>query len=108
MIHLNALVYLPSVWFFWAASLTLAQSRQQNTDWIKDQLNRLMEQETTKPVFDFDACQMRMNVDTKEEGIRVRMDMTWPLSEIRRVSYKISDGGRYTLMLDVPANKVEG
>lgn len=91
-----------------AASVTVAQSRKENTNWIKDQLNRLTEQETTKPVFDFDACQMRMNVDTKEEGIRVRMDMNWPLSEIRRVSYKPSDGGRYTLVLDVPATKVKG
>lgn len=91
-------------------SMAGAQTLKDNTDWLKKQLNELVDEkdDETKPVFSFNDCQMLMNLDTKEEGIRVKVDMNWPLKEIRKVSYKPAADGKYTLVLDVPGSKVKG
>jgi len=70
------------------AKPTQAQTLAENTTWLKEQLNELVDNSEAKPVFDVNDCLMTMNVDTKEEGIRVKMDMNWPMKEIRNVSYK--------------------
>lgn len=88
-----------------------AQTTQLDTLWLGKQLNQLTindEDESIKPVFSFQPCQMRMVVDTKQEGIKVKMNMNWPLGEIRKVSYKPTEEGIYRLVLDIPANKVKG
>jgi hypothetical protein len=92
------------------ASFAHAQSAQQDTLWLKQQLNQLVldDEPDIKPVFSFQACQMRMVVDTKQEGIKVKMNLNWPLGEVRKVSYQPTPTGRYTLKLDIPANKVKG
>ncbi|MGF7214892.1 hypothetical protein GGR92_001032 [Spirosoma lacussanchae] len=90
------------------AGTAQAQTLTENTTWLKKELNELVDSSDAKPVFDFKDCLMTMNVNTKEEGIRVKVDMNWPLKEIRKVSYKAASNGNYTLVLDVPANQVKG
>ena len=92
------------------SSMAGAQTLKDNTDWLGKQLNELADNDDddAQPIFSFDNCQMLMNLDTKEEGIRVKVNMNWPLREIRKVSYKPAADGKYTLFLDVPGNKVKG
>lgn len=92
------------------ALTTHAQTRATDTDWLKQQLNSLVtdKDDNVTPVFNFTDCQMTMNVDTKEEGISVKMNMIWPLKEITKVSYKPASKGTYTLLLDIPGDKVKG
>ncbi|ADB40993.1 hypothetical protein Slin_5016 [Spirosoma linguale DSM 74] len=92
------------------SSAVQAQTLTADTNWLKEKLNSLVidKDESVNPQFDFNDCQMTMKVDTKEEGITVKMDMNWPLKEIRKVSYKPSTGGAYTLLLDIPGDKVKG
>ena len=87
-----------------------AQTADQDTLWLKQQLNELVldDEPDIKPVFSFPPCQMQMVVDTKQEGIKVKMNLNWPLKEVRKVSYQPTKEGHYTLKLDIPANKVKG
>jgi hypothetical protein len=87
-----------------------AQTLAADTDWLKQQLNSLVtdKDDNVTPVFNFSDCQMTMNVDTKEEGISVKMNMSWPLKEIKKVSYKPASKGTYTFLLDIPGDKVKG
>ena len=91
-------------------SFAHAQTADQDTLWLKQQLNRLVldEEPDIKPVFSFQPCQMRMVVDTEQGGVKVKMNLNWPLGEVRKVSYQSTQGGHYTLKLDIPANKVKG
>ncbi|WP_461149402.1 hypothetical protein [Spirosoma pulveris] len=100
---------LISLGLFVAAS-TQAQTLTADTGWLKEKLNNLVvdKEDSVNPQFDFTDCQMSMKVDTKEEGIRVKLDMNWPLKEIKKVSYKPASGGTYTLVLDIPGDKVKG
>lgn len=91
-------------------SFAHAQTADQDTLWLKQQLNQLVleDEPDIKPVFSFQPCQMQMVVDTKQEGIKVKMNLSWPLGEVRKVSYQPTKEGHYTLKLDIPANKVKG
>ncbi|GAB2551110.1 hypothetical protein [Spirosoma aerophilum] len=92
------------------ALTTHAQTLANNTDWLKQHLNSLVtdKEDNVTPIFNFSDCQMMMAVDTKEDGIAVKMNMNWPLKEIKKVSYKPAGGGKYTLLLDIPGDKVKG
>ena len=87
-----------------------AQTGDQDTLWLKQQLNQLVlgDEQGIKPVFIFQPCQMRVVVDTKQEGIKVKANLDWPLGEIRKVSYQPTETGHYTLKLDIPDNKLKG
>ncbi len=94
-----------------------AQTLAKNTDWLEKQLNKLVKDEDkhdvnvngkkASPKFDFKGCQMNMNLDTKDENVSFGMNMAWQLKDVRKVSYKKDKDGQYSLVLDVPADKVK-
>lgn len=91
------------------AGQTHAQTLAKNGNWLEKQLNKLVmdEDKDQTPKFAFKGCQMNMNVDSKDKDVSVGMDMDWQLKDVRKVSYKKRENGQYTLMLDVPADKVK-
>lgn len=103
------------------ASLTGLQTRAQtlakNTDWIEKQLNRLVTDDEehdmnlngkkSTPKFDFNGCQMNMILNSKDEDVSIGMNIAWQLKDIRKISYKRAKDGQYTLVLDVPTDKVK-
>lgn len=96
---------------------THAQSLARNTDWLKKQLNKFVTDDTkhdmklngkkSTPTFDFKECQMSMTLDTKEDDVAIGMNIAWQLKDVRNVSYKREKDGQYTLILDVPADKMK-
>jgi len=97
----------------WAAFLGTAPAQAQtlakNGNWLEKQLNRLvMDKDGNQtPKFSFKGCGMNMTLDSKEEDVSVGMQMAWQLKDVRKVSYKKDKNGQYTLLLDVPADKVK-
>ena len=91
------------------AQLTHAQTLAKNGAWLEKQFNKLMadKKEEATPTFTFKGCQMNMALDSKDEDISVGMNMTWQLSDVRKVSYTKDKDGQYTLMLDVPPDKMK-
>ncbi|WP_159470005.1 hypothetical protein [Dyadobacter sp. 3J3] len=96
---------------------TQAQTLAKNTAWLEKQLNKLvtdddnhkMQSKDKKavPKFDFKGCQMNMVLDSKDENVSFGMNMAWQLKDVRKVSYKQNKDGQYTLILDVPADKIK-
>lgn len=50
---------------------------------------------------------MNMDLNTKDKDVSVGMHMGWLLSDIHKVNYRKDKDGQYTLLLDVPADKVK-
>lgn len=59
------------------------------------------------PKFDFNGCQMNMVLDSKDKDVSIGMNIAWQLKDVRTVSYKQGKNGQYTLVLDVPTDKVK-
>jgi hypothetical protein len=85
---------------------TYAQTITKNTDWLEKQFGKLIKDERDTPKFTFKGCQMNMAVDTKDKDASIEMNMAWQLKDIRKVSYRRGKNGQYTLLLDVPTDKV--
>lgn len=87
---------------------THAQTLVKNEDWLEKQFNKLVTDEQDKETskFTFKGCQMNMALDSKDSDASVGMNMAWQLRDVRTVSYKKEKNGQYTLLLDVPADKV--
>lgn len=85
-----------------------AQTLAKNTDWLEKQFNKLIvdKDESETPKFIFRGCQMNMTIDSKDKDVSVGMNMAWQLRDVRKVSYKKEKNGQYTLIMDVPADKV--
>ena len=96
-----------SVWLL--TQPTQAQTLAKNEDWLQKQFNKLVTDENKKetPKFTFKGCQMNMAVDSKEKDMSVGVNMAWQLRDVRKVSYKKEKNGQYTLLLDVPADKIK-
>ena len=88
---------------------TYAQTLAKNGAWLEKQFSKLIVDKDQKdmPKFTFKGCQMGMAVDSKDEGVSVGMTMAWQLKDVRSVSYKKEKNGQYTLVMDVPADKVK-
>ena len=88
---------------------TYAQTLAKNGDWLEKQFDKLMtdKQEDDTPTFTFRGCQMNMTLDSKDKDVSVGMDMAWQLRDVRKVSYTKDKDGKYTLLLDVPADRVK-
>lgn len=88
---------------------THAQTLAKNGDWLEKQLNKLVmdEDKEQAPKFTFKGCHMNMIIDTKDKDVSVGMNMAWQLKDVRKVSYKKGKNGQYTLLIDVPADKVK-
>ncbi len=96
---------------------THAQTLAKNTDWIQKQLNRLVTDDDehemklngkkSTPKFAFNGCQMNMILDTKDKDVSIGMNIGWQLKDVRTISYKPGKNGQYTLVLDVPTDKVK-
>lgn len=94
-----------------------AQSLAKNTDWLEKQLNKLVKSDENRnvkskgkeavPKFDFKGCQMNMSLDSKDESVSFGMNLAWQLKDVRKVSYKQNKDNEYTLILDVPADKIK-
>ena len=102
---------------FLTGSQTHAQMLAKNTDWLEKQLNRLVTDDEqhnmnlngkkSTPKFDFNGCQMNMNLDNKDKDVSIGMNVAWQLEDVRKISYKQEKDGQYTLVLDVPADKMK-
>lgn len=94
---------------FATAQPTYAQTLAKNGAWLEKQFDKLIkdEKDDETPKFTFRGCQMSMDLDTKDKEASVGMHMAWLLSDVRKVSYKKDKDGQYTLLLDVPADKVK-
>jgi hypothetical protein len=96
---------------------TQAQTLSKNEDWLEKQLNKLVVGDENRsmqskgkkavPKFKFKGCQMNMVLDTKDEDVSIGMNMSWQLKDVRKVSYKQNKDHEYTLILDVPADKIK-
>ena len=96
---------------------THAQTLAKNTAWLEKQLNKLIIEDNNHnvesknkkavPKFDFKGCQMNMVLDSKDENVSFGMNMAWQLKDVRKVTYKQNKDGQYTLILDVPADKIK-
>lgn len=88
---------------------THAQTLAKNQDWLEKQFNKLVADEDEKetPKFTVKGCQMKMALDSKDKDVSVGMNMAWQLRDVRAVSYKKEKNGQYTLLLNVPADKVQ-
>ncbi len=86
-----------------------AQTLAKNGAWLEKQFDKLIrdEKDNETPRFTFRGCQMNMDLDTKDKDASVGMHMGWLLSDVRKVSYRKDKDGQYTLLLDVPADKVK-
>ena len=94
-----------------------AQTLAKNTDWLQKQLNKLVTDDEehnmnlngkkSTPKFDFNGCQMNMVLDSKDKDVSIGVNIAWQLKDVRTVSYKPGKNGRYTLILDVPTDKVK-
>ena len=86
-----------------------AQTLTKNGQWLEKQFDQLVKdkKDDEVPKFTFKGCQMDMNLDTKDKDVSVGMHMGWRLSDVRKISYKKDKDGQYTLLLDVPADKVK-
>ncbi|MDJ1481838.1 hypothetical protein QNI16_15160 [Cytophagaceae bacterium YF14B1] len=104
--------------FLLSASFVQAQSPalQKNTQWLEKMLNTLVKEDNkksgekeTKPDFKFTNCQMAMNVvtDNKEDNFSMGFHLNWLLKDVTKVSYKKEKDGNYTLMLNVPPDKMK-
>lgn len=88
--------------------LTHAQTLAKNEAWLEKQFGKLItEDDGDTPKFTFKGCQMKMAVDSKDKDVSVGMNMAWQLRDIQKVGYKKDKDGQYTLILDVPADKVK-
>ena len=85
------------------------QTLAKNGAWLEKQFKTLMMDKEKKdtPKYTFKGCQMAMAVDSKEEGVSVGMNMAWQLTDVKKVSYRKEKDGQYTLVLDVPADKIK-
>ncbi|MFD2937838.1 hypothetical protein [Spirosoma flavum] len=88
---------------------TQAQTLAKNGQWLEKQFDQLIKDEKANevPKFTFKGCQMNMDLDTKDKDVSVGMHMAWLLSDVRKISYKKDKDGQYTMLLDVPADKVK-
>jgi hypothetical protein len=86
-----------------------AQTLAKNGQWLEKQLDQLIKdkKDNEAPKFTFKGCEMNMNVDTKDKDVSVGMHMGWLLKDVHKISYKKDKDGQYTLLLDVPADKVK-
>ena len=86
-----------------------AQTLAKNGQWLEKQFDKLIkdEKDNKVPKFTFKDCQMNMNLDAKDKDVSVGMHMAWLLSDVRKISYKKDKDGQYTLLLDVPADKIK-
>ena len=86
-----------------------AQTLTKNGQWLEKQLDQLVKdkKENEAPKFTFKGCQMNMDLDTKDKEVSVGMHMGWLLSDVRKITYKKEKDGQYTLLIDVPADKVK-
>ncbi|ADB39759.1 hypothetical protein [Spirosoma linguale] len=86
-----------------------AQTLAKNGQWLEKQFDQLIKdkKDNEAPKFTFKGCQMNMDLDTKDKEVSVGMHMGWLLSDVRKISYKKEKNGQYTLLLDVPADKVK-
>ena len=86
-----------------------AQTLTKNGRWLEKQFDQLIKdkKDSEVPTFTFKGCQMNMNLDTKDKDVSVGMHMAWLLGDVRKISYKKDKDGQYTLLLDVPADKVK-
>jgi len=91
---------------FLLARPTYGQTITKNTDWLEKQFNKLIKAERDSPRFTLRGCQVNMIVDTKDKDASIWMNMAWQLKDIRKVSYNREKNGQYTLLLDVPADRV--
>lgn len=91
------------------AHSTHAQTLVRNEAWLEKQFSKLVtdDDDGDTPKFTFKGCQMNMAVDSKDKDVAVGMNMAWQLSDIRKVGYKKEKDGKYTLLLEVPADKVK-
>jgi hypothetical protein len=90
---------------------------KQNTDWLANQLNKLVIDDDdkglnvngkkSKPVFSFAGSKMLMSVNAKDEGFSMGFNISWLLKDVRKVSYKEEKSGNYELVLDVPADRIK-
>ena len=94
---------------FAALQSVQAQTLAKNGQWLEKQLDQLIrdKKDNEAPKFSFKGCQMDMNVDTKDKDVSIGMHMGWLLKDVRKISYKKDKDGQYTLLLDVPADKVK-
>ena len=96
---------------------THAQTLAKNTAWLEKQLNKLVSEDEKHnlksngkkavPKFNFKGCQMNMVLDSKDEEVSFGMNMAWQLKDVRKVTYKQNKDREYTLILDVPADKIK-
>jgi hypothetical protein len=86
-----------------------AQTLAKNEAWLEKTFDQLIKdkKDNETPKFTFKGCQMNMDLDTKDKDVSVGMHMGWLLSDIRKVNYRKDKDGQYTLLLDVPADKVK-
>lgn len=86
-----------------------AQTLAKNGQWLEKQFDQLIKdkKDNESPKFTFRGCQMNMDLDTKDKEVSVGMHLGWLLSDVRKVSYKKEKDGQYSLLLDVPADKVK-
>ena len=98
------------IWFtFSILQPAQAQTMAKNGQWLEKQFDKLIkdEKDNEVPKFTFKGCQMNMNLDTKDKDVSIGMHVAWLLSDVRKISYKKDKDGQYTLLLDVPADKVK-
>lgn len=89
------------------ASPAHAQTIAKNTVWLEEQFNKLLKQdEGATPIFTFTDCQMNMALATKDKDVAVGIKMSWQVKDIRKVSYHKAKDGQYTLVLDVPTDRI--
>lgn len=88
-----------------------AQTLAKNGAWLEKQFNQLTidddKDKDENATFRFRGCQINMDVDSKDKDVSVGVNMAWQLKDVRKVSYKKNKDGQYTLLLDVPADKVK-
>ena len=107
-----AFLTVSAFWPIFAQNATLSKNNQ----WLEKTLNTYVTTDKddndkdggkeTKPTFKFAGCRMAMDVKAEEENFAMGINMSWLLKDIRKVNYKKEKDGTYTLLLDVPTEKV--
>lgn len=103
------IISLLTCFIFLLTQHTHAQTLIKNEDWLEKQFNKLVTDKDEKetPKFTFKGCQMSMALDSRDKDVSVGMNIAWQLRDVQKVSYKKEKNGQYTLLLDVPADKVK-
>lgn len=98
------------------ANIVSAQTLERNTQWLSQQLDKLVKEEKSKnlkvndkesvPSFKFKGCQMNMNIDAHDKDVDFGMTLSWLLKDVQRISYTPEKDG-YELRLAVPADRLK-